>query len=75
MGTPVTKKSCFDQYKCNNFLVLLTIRWLHLAFTKENNYYTYMQDKDGRISLQDFLDGAKADSTIVRALTIYDGLL
>ena len=40
-------------------------------------YYnnTHMQDKDGRISLQDFLDGAKADSTIVKALTIYDGLL
>ena len=35
----------------------------------------YMQDKDGKISLQDFLDGAKADSTIVKALTIYDGLL
>ena len=37
--------------------------------------YTHMQDKDGRISLQDFLDGAKADSTIVKALTIYDSLL
>ena len=34
-----------------------------------------MQDQDGKISLQDFLEGAKADSTIVKALTIYDGLL
>ena len=34
-----------------------------------------LQDKDGKISLEDFLQGAKADSTIVKALTIYDGLL
>jgi neuronal calcium sensor 1 len=34
-----------------------------------------VQDKDGRLTIDEFREGSKKDPTIVQALSLYDGLV
>lgn len=36
---------------------------------------TCVQDKDGRLTIDEFREGSKKDPTIVQALSLYDGLV
>lgn len=37
--------------------------------------YDNKQDKDGRLTMEEFKEGSKNDPTIVQALNLYDGLV
>lgn len=36
---------------------------------------TVKQDKDGRLSMEEFKEGSKKDPTILQALNLYDGMV
>lgn len=46
-----------------------------LAGTKQRCDRSVLQNADGKLTLQEFQEGSKADPSIVQALSLYDGLV
>lgn len=42
---------------------------------KRHLWLDYIQDKDGKLSMDEFKEGSKKDPTILQALNLYDGMV
>jgi hypothetical protein len=54
----------------SRFIVLPFVPALSLLWELTN-----FQDKDGKLTIDEFREGSKKDPTIVQALSLYDGLV
>lgn len=46
-----------------------------LSWVEQGSNRSVLQNADGKLTLQEFQEGSKADPSIVQALSLYDGLV